>query len=200
MRRLGPKIQSIMQMAQQQAQAHHLPAAVETMKAILPYGKWMPLLAGQVHAQIGMLQHHLGKAKEAEQHLTQAGRRAGDAQLLLACLRFRDDRKPEAFAILRAALPFNRKHVLLHNAYAWLLHREGRRDEAMAVLNLILKKQPDEISKDNLLRLQNDQRLNMKPLGLPWYALGFESPPASMGELRTARKGFRTPPKGKKQK
>jgi hypothetical protein len=66
----------------------------------------------------------------------------------------------------------------------------------MAQLNRFLKKAPNhEIGKDNLLRLQNGQRMDLKPFGPEWFALGIERPPASMGELRTARKGFRQQPR-----
>lgn len=195
MRRLARRLQPSLSQVQQQAQAGNIHGAIATLQGMLGMANWVPMLKGQVHAQLGILHHHLGDSDEAERCLQQAGRRAGDAQLLLACLRFRADRKDEAFVLLAAALPFNRRHVLLHNVYAWLLNREGRRDEAMQVLNRLLQKEKNETSKDNLLRLQNDQRMNMKSFGLPWYALGFEQPPPEMGQLRTARKGFRQPPK-----
>jgi len=169
--------------------------AIATLKSILPLGNWVPLLKGQIYAQMGFLEHHSGKREAALDCLLKAGRRAGDAQLLLASIQFRDGKKDEAFTRLANCCPFNRKHVLMHNVYAWLLVKENRRDEAIGVLNRLLAKQPNEASADNLLRLQNDQKINMKPFGLPWYALGFEHPPASMGQMQTARKGFRTPPK-----
>jgi hypothetical protein len=35
----------------------------------------------------------------------------------------------------------------------------------------------------------------MKPFGIVWYTLGFETPPPEMGQMQPVRKGFRTPPK-----
>ena len=66
--------------------------------------------------------------------------------------------------------------------------------DAISAMNQLLQKVPDsEVSKDNLLRLQNRKKMNMKAFGMPWFSLGLERPPASMGELRTGRKGFRQP-------
>ncbi|MBI5851208.1 MAG: hypothetical protein HZB39_09285 [Planctomycetes bacterium] len=194
-RLLRRRLEPAMQQVQRQIEAGMVQPAIATLRSILPLGRWVPLLAGHLHAQIGFLLFHSQQREEAVASLEKAGRRSGDAQLLLASIRFRDGKKDEAFKRFADALPFNRKHVLLHNVYAWLLNREDRRADAMAVLNRLILKQPNEASSDNLLRLQNDQKMNMKPFGVPWYALGFEHPPASMGELRTARKGFRQPPK-----
>lgn len=197
-RRLNKRLGPAMQQVQRQIEAGHVQPALATLEGMLPMGKWMPLLTGQLQAQMGVLSYHAGQQERALKHLNQAGRRAAEAQMLLASIRYREGRKDEALTILANCEPLNRKHVLLHNLHAWLLYREGRRDDAMAVLNRLLAKQPNEAAKDNFLRLQNGQKMNMKTFGMTWYALGFERPPASMGEMRTARKGFRQPPKRKK--
>ena len=55
-------------------------------------------------------------------------------------------------------------------------------------------------TKDNMLRLQNKQRMNMSQFDMQWYALGLEAPPSQMGmQMRRAPKGFREPPKNKKK-
>ncbi len=180
---------------QRQVEAGMLKPAIGTLESLLPIGNWVPLLKGQLYGQIGFLHHHLGAKAEALAALEKAGFRAGDAQLLLATLWYREGKKDDALARLAAAGPFNRKHVLLHNVHAWMLLRENRRDDAIAVLAKLLAKVPNDPTTDNLLRLKNDQKMNMKPFGMPWYALEFEHPPASMGEMRTARKGFRQAPK-----
>lgn len=194
-RRIGRRIGPLFEQAQRQIQAGTLQPAIATLKNLLPIGKWIPLLTGQIHAQLGYLHHQAGKREEAIEHLSKAGRRAGDARLLLASLETQDGKKAEALKLLADSLPFNRKHVLLHNTYAWLLLREGKRDEAIAVLTKLLLKESDANTTDNRLRLQNDKRMNMAPFGMMWYALGFERPPASMGQMRTGQKGFRQAPK-----
>ena len=148
------------------------------------------------HGQMGVLSHHAGDPKAARAHLGRAGPRATDAQMLLAALQYRDGEAAAASRTLERAALANRRHAMLPNVQAFLLHEQGKTDQALAVLSRFLKREPGhEASKDNLLRLQNERKLNMKSFGMPWYALGLEDPPASMGVMQTGRKGFRTPPK-----
>lgn len=190
-RRIGRRLEPVFQQAQRQIGAGMVQPAITTLNGVLPLAKWIPLLRGQIHAQIGFLQHQTGDRESAVEHLTLAGRRSGDAKLLLAAIQFRDGKKAEALTLLEGCARFNRKHVLVHNVYAWLLNREGRREEAIAVLNRLLAKEKDKPTAENLLRLQNQQKMNMSQFGGMWFALGFEKPPASMGAMRTAPKGFR---------
>src|SRR5690606_14700335 len=121
-----------------------------------------------------------GEREAALAHLEKAGRRAPEAQALLGSIRYRDGKVEEALRGLDAAGRFSRRNALLHNLHAWLLVKENRVDDGMTVLNRLLKKEPgNEVTRDNLLRLQNGQKMNMKALGVAWYTLGFERPPAS---------------------
>ena len=50
-----------------------------------------------------------------------------------------------------------------------------------------------EHTKDNLLRLQNGKKMNMKKFGMTWYGLQFENLPASMRQphAMSGRRGLR---------
>ena len=193
-RRLQKKLMPAMQQVQRQAETGNLQLAVETLESMLPFGKWVPMLEGQLYAQMGILTYHLGNKAKAKGYVERAGRRAAEAQLLLAAIRYQDGDVKGATDGLAASAPVQRKHVLLYNTWAWMLHQQDRLDDAIGAMNQLLQKVPDsEVSKDNLLRLQNRKKMNMKAFGMPWFSLGLERPPASMGELRTGRKGFRQP-------
>jgi tetratricopeptide (TPR) repeat protein len=195
LRVVGKRLQPALLQVRRQAEARMFEATMQSLRALLPQSRWMPLLRGQLLAQMGVLAYQQGDHEQAIELLSQASRRVGDAQLLLAVIRYQQGDKPLALSTLKIAGAFNRRHSLLHNAHAWLLHKEKRVDEAIAVLAGYCKKQAaDEIAKDNLLRLQNGKGMSMKAFGAPWYALGFERPPASMGQMQVGRKGFRTPP------
>lgn len=198
-RRIGRRLEPALQQARRQMEAGHVQPAIASMRSVLPMAKWIPLLGGQIHAQIGFLEHQMGDPAAAVENLKLAGRRSGDAKMLLACIQYRDGKKAEALAELDECTRFNRKHVLSHNVYAWLLNRESKRAEAIEVLNRLLKKENDAKTTDNRLRLQNGQKMDMAQFGMMWYALGFEHPPASMGQMRTAPKGFRQAPKQRKR-
>lgn len=195
-RRLARRLTPLMHQVQSCNAAGSHKAAINLLEQILPYGKWVPFLTGQLHGQIGILSHHRGDPKQGRKHLELSGPRSTDAQMLLASLQFRAKDAAAAMRTLERAALVNRRHALLPNVQAFLLHEQGRTDEAIAVLNRFLKREPGhEASKDNLLRLQNGRRLNMKSFDMQWYSLGLEDPPASMGVMQTGRKGFRTPPK-----
>jgi tetratricopeptide (TPR) repeat protein len=197
-RRLAQRLQPVMTRVQRQMEAGMREAAMESLESLLPLGKWIPLLRGQVLGNMGMLAYHSGKKERAIELLRGASLRAPDAQLLLACIHYRNDEIDRAMQIMSLATKVSRKHALLHNTYAWMLAKNGKREEAQATLAAFQKRYDKSgPTKENLLRLQNRQRMTMAGFELQWYALGLEQPPQTMGQVRRAPKGFREPPKRK---
>ena len=198
-RRLATRLQPAMMQVQRQMEAGRPELAMQTMEDMLPLGKWVPMLKGQLLAQMGILAYHMGKKDKAFELFGGASLRNADAQLMLACMRYKAGETDRALSILELTSKINKKHALLHNTYAWMLHKQGKADEAQAALAAFLKKDADNApTKDNMLRLQNRTRMNMQQFDMQWYALGLEQPPQAMGQMRRAPKGFREPPKGKK--
>ena len=199
-RRIGKQIQPAMEQVQRQMQQGHVKLAIQTLEDMLPLGKWVPMLRGQVIAQMGMLEYYQGNKDRGVELLEGASVRNADARLLLGCIRYKSGEADRALAILELASKVSKKHPLLHNTYAWLLQKEGKGEQAQAVLAAFLKKDANNgPTKDNMLRLQNKQRMNMSQFDMQWYALGLEAPPSQMGmQMRRAPKGFREPPKKKK--
>ncbi len=195
-RRLARRLQPAMGRVQKQIEAGLWAPALQSLEDLLPQSKWVPLLRGQLLAQMGMLAYQSGDTAKAAQLLQGASLRNGDAQLLLACILYKQPDEKRALDVLRLAAAVNKKHALLHNTYAWMLHKANRADEAQALLAAFLKRDATNApTKDNLLRLQNRTRMSMHAFDMHWYALGLERPPQAMGQLRRAPKGFREPPK-----
>lgn len=198
-RRISAMLQPAMSRLQAQMEAGHFDAAMQSLEALLPMGKWMPLLRGQLLANMGMIAWISGKKERAMELLEKASLRAPDARLLLGCILYKNGDTTRALSVLQVAGMVNKKHALLHNTWAWILHKSDRADEAQKVLADFCRKNPtDETSKDNLLRLQNRSRMTMQGFGNHWYVLGLEQPPQQMGQMRRAPNGFREPPKGKR--
>ncbi|HEX6812198.1 MAG TPA: CDC27 family protein [Planctomycetota bacterium] len=190
--RLGPAMGAV----RRQMEAGQWDLAMQSMQDMLPMGKWIPMLRGTLLAQMGLLAYQSGKKDKALALLEGASVRASDARLLLACIHFKNGDHKRAFEILQLATAVNKKHALMHNTYAWMLHKVERSDEAQAVLAKFLKRDANNApAKDNMLRLQNRTRMSMQAFEMQWYALGLEQPPQSMGQMRRAPKGFREPPK-----
>ncbi|MCA8951832.1 MAG: hypothetical protein KDE27_20145 [Planctomycetes bacterium] len=200
-RRFGMKLQPAMARVQKQMEAGMIEPAMDSLEAMLPMAKWVPMLRGQLLANMGVLAYHSGKKERAVELLGGASLRAADARLMLACIHYNDGRIDRALEVLQLTSKIAKKHALLHNTYAWMLHKQGRNDEAQAVLAAFHKRDDKNApTKDNLLRLQNRQRMSMAAFDMQWFALGLERPPQSMGQVRRARKGFREPPKQPKRK
>jgi len=186
---------------QKQIQAGASQAALKSLEALLPLTRWQILLKGQLYAQMGLLCYAMERDDHALTYLEKSSLRSPDARLALAALHFRRKRFDEAKEVMEFAIKANKKQALLYNVQAWMLAKRGERDAAIEVLQRYLKlESSNESSKDNLLRLQNERKMNMKRFGVQWYGLRLEKPPAALraGHPPGVRKGFRT--KQKKQK
>ena len=137
----------------------------------------------------------MGDDARALTYLEKASPRLADGQLFLASLHYRKNDSAKAKQILDTAIKYNKKQLILYNVYAWILNKEGDRDSAIEQLLRGLKvEKSNESTKDNLQRVQNGKKMNMKRFGMAWYGLQFEKLPASMRQgqqAMTGRKGFR---------
>lgn len=197
-RQLEPKFLGI----QKQIQAGATQLAVQSLEAMLPMARWQIMLKGQIYAQMGCLQYTIGDDKRALVSLNQASRRSPEAQLFLAALHYRRKDANKAKQAIEDAIGFNKKQVILYNVKAWLLMREGEREQAIeALLKCEKVDKNSEATKDNLNRLQNGKKMNMKRFGMSWYALKLENPPASLRQQPpgSPRPGFRQKRKGGKR-
>jgi len=198
-RKIGAIVHPAMAQVQQHLQQGRHQLAMQAMEDLLPMGKWVPMLTGALHANMGMIAYQTGDKEKGVRLLEGSSLKNAEARLMLASIRYRSGETERAIQILELSGKLNKKHALLHNTHAWMLHKAGKNDEAQAVLAAFLKKDPNNgPSKDNMLRLQNRTRMNMQAFEMNWYALQLEQPPQSMGQARRAPKGFREPPKRRK--
>jgi len=167
--------------AQKQLQAGSHQLAIATLEGLLPLARWQVMLEGQIHAQLGILAYGMEDEKRAVEYLEKSSLRAPDARMALAAILFRRKEYDRAFEVMETLIKANKKQVLPYNAYAFMLNKQGAREKAIDQLQRGLKVEPsNESTKDNLLRLQNDRKLNMLRLGMQWYALRVEKPPGSL--------------------
>ena len=113
--------------------------------------------------------------------------------MALAAILFRRKQFDKAFETMDSVLQANKKQMLPYSVYAWMLSKHGEQEKAIEKVQRALKKEPsNEANKDNLLRLQNGRKLNMKQFGMSWYALKLEKPPSSMRQYAPGtHKGMR---------
>lgn len=197
---LARRIEPRFLQAQKQIQSGANQIAIQTMEELLDYAPWQVLLKGQVHGQLGLLRYGMEQEDQALTHLQKSSVRVPDAQIALAAIHFRRKRYDDCNRVMDMVVKGNKKQLFLYHVQAFLLSRQGKKDEAIEVLQRSLKREPsNEDTKDNLLRLQNNKKMNMKRFGMQWFGLKLEKPPASMRQYPPGmRKGFRQ--KQKKQK
>lgn len=192
-RRVEPRFLAV----QKQIQAGQTALAIGQLEELMPLSRWQVLLKGQVHAQIGMLAYASGDEARAEEHLAKAGYRATEAKLAHAALLYRRGRKDEARQILDVAIRANKKQIMPYHVHAWMLVKDGDRDAAIDKLVQAEKvEKSNESTQENLARLRNGKKLNMKRFGMAWFGLQLEKPPAQLRAAQgmAGRKGFRQKP------
>lgn len=180
-RRFGRKIQPVLMQVQKLAEAGKAVLALNAIETLIPISNWIPMLKGQLYAQMGILCLGAKKEDEAIRYLEMASNRSAEAKMFLASMYAKRNKRADAARVLEIARKSNKKHVLLFNVHAWLLMKDKDVDGAIGQLNALLKTVPEnENTKDNLKRLQNGSKMSMKGFGMDWYNLGLERPPASM--------------------
>ena len=193
-RRIEPRFLAV----QKQIQAGQTALAISQLEALLPLSRWQILLKGQIHAQIGLLAYATGDEALAEKHLALSGIRATEARLAYAAMQYRKGNKREALEIVDVAIRANKKQILPYHVYAWMLWKDGDREGAINKLLECQKvEKSNESTQENLSRLQNGKKLNMKRFGMGWFGLQLEKPPAQLRAAQgmATRKGFRQKPK-----
>ncbi len=187
--------------AQKQIQAGANQLALQSLEGLLPLARWQVLLKGQIYAQMGLLSYAMEKEDQALRYLEQSGLRAPDARLALAAIQYRRKKYDAAYETLDTAIKANKKQILLYNVYAFMLYKQGKQAEALAQLQRCLKVEPsNESTKDNLLRVQNNKKLNMKRFGVQWYGLKLEKIPNSMRQYGPGmHRGMRQQRKSKRR-
>lgn len=192
---VGEKVRPLFETAGRQAQAQNIPAAIETLEKALAWRRWQLFLEQQVNTQIGQLHYAAGDERKAIELLRRGYPKESTGHLLLGAALYRQDGLEPAREALEKGINFNKKSPILYNFLAWILAEEDQRDAAMEVLGRCLKADPgDEATAENLQRLQNEKKLNMKSFDMLWFMLKFETP-KGMAAQPTFRKGFRQPPK-----
>lgn len=193
-RRIEPAFMGI----QRQIQAGQTSLAIRQLEEMMPMARWQVLLKGQIHAQIGMLAFASGDEKRAIEHLEKSSLRASEARLTLAALQYKKGQTKQALETLDVAIRASKKQIMPYHVAAWMLNKEGDRDGAIARLLACQKiEKGNESTEENLQRLRNGKKMNMKRFGMSWFGLQLENPPAQFrgAQGMAARKGFRQKPK-----
>lgn len=148
---------------------------VEEVDALLietqnKWGKWMPTLSGQLHAQRGMLDYVRMKWDDALPKLDKGKWRNWMAKGCIASIHYRKGDKDTAFSMYAEATKAGKKEPLAWILRAVMLNKDKQRDEALAVVNEGLSNIPGNRQLLDLQkRLANKKRIDTARFGQGWY-------------------------------
>lgn len=190
--------------------------SVEILKRGFTLEKWQIGVSTMLNARIGMLLYSKAvllpqgkgggaRISEAIPYLEAARVKGAKGKLLsgmwpawamLAVAYYKGEKNVDkAVSVFEAVVKIAPKEGLLWSMYAWILNKEKRLDDAIAVLARGKDASEDKRVTENLAALQNRKKMNMRAFGEQWYQFGLEQPKAArmqprMGHPR-ARAGMR---------
>lgn len=178
-RRTWKKLQALFDSMQKELQAQKLDKAVATLQSGFVLAPWQFLVASQLHSNIGMLLYVRQDLDGSLPHLEKSFSRHWIARGMLGVARYRKHDLAGARKVLDDAVKVNKKEGVLWSAYAWILEKEGRHEEAITLLSrAVAANSSDEKLKSSLQALQNGKKLKLGKLyGEQWFQFLLERPP-----------------------
>jgi len=178
-RRTWKQLEGIFDAVQKELQAQRVDRALQILQSGFRLAPWQFLVAAQIHSNIGILHFVKGETEAALPHLQKSFSRNWIARAMLGVTRYRARDLPGAIRVFDEAVKVNKKEGLLWQVYAWILEKEDRHAEAIALLGRATAANPsDEKLKSSLQALQNDKKLKLGKLyAEQWFQFRLENVP-----------------------
>ena len=193
-RRTWKRLEALFEAMQKEVQAQKFDKAILTLQSGFALAPWQCLVASQLHSNIGILMYLRQDMDGALPHLEKSFSRNWIARGMLGVARYRKRDLSGARKVLDDAVKTNKKEGVLWSAYAWILEKEGRHDEAIALLSrAVAANSSDDKLKASLQALQNGKKLKLGKLyGEQWFQFMLERPPPEMagGGFRANRRAL----------
>jgi len=177
---------------------------LETLRA--RYARWMPLLDGQIDAQLGMIDYLQLKFDQALPRLEKGKWRNWMALACIGAIHYRKGRHEQAWEALQKAVDAGKKEPMAYVVFAVLLNRAGARDRSLVVMNAGLKVLPDnKLLGDLKAKIANKKKIKTNKLGESWYQF-FPEELAAQAQMAARRgtplpgMGFRGPAVSKQER
>jgi tetratricopeptide (TPR) repeat protein len=181
-RRTWKQLEALFDAVQKELQSQRVDRALQILQGGFRLAPWQFLVASQLHSNIGILLFVKGDADASLPHLEKSFTRNWIARAMLGVARYRARDLATATKIFEAAVKVNKKEGLLWQVYAWILEKEGRHEEAIALLGRAVAANPsDEKVKSSLQALQNGKKLKLGKLyAEQWFQFRLEAVPQTM--------------------
>jgi tetratricopeptide (TPR) repeat protein len=188
-RRTWKTLEALFGAMQREVQAQKFDKAIQTLQGGFVLAPWQFLVASQLHSNIGILLYLKSEVDAALPHLEKSFTRNWVARGMLGAARYRKRDLDATTRVLGDAVKANKKEGVLWSLYAWILEKEDRHEEAIAVLNRAVQaNSSDEKLRSSLQALQNGKKLKLGKLyAEQWFQFMLERPPPEF-----AGAGFRS--------
>ncbi len=179
MRRTWKKLEALFDAMQREVQAQKLDKAIQTLQAGFALAPWQFLVASQLHSNIGILLYLKSEMDAALPHLEKSFSKNWVARGMLGAARYRKRDLEGATKVLEDAVKSNKKEGVVWSLYAWILEKEDRHEQAIAILGRgVGANSSDEKLKSSLQALQNGKKLKLGKLyAEQWFQFMLERPP-----------------------
>lgn len=181
-RRTWKQLEALFDQVQKELQSQKVDRALQLMQSGFKLAPWQFLVAAQLHSNIGILHFVKGDQEAALPHLEKSFTRNWIARAMLGVVRYRSRDLAGMARVFDEAVKANKKEGLLWSVYAWILEKEGRHAEAVALLGRAVAANPsDEKLKTSLQALQNDKKLKLGKLyAEQWFQFRLENVPPNL--------------------
>jgi tetratricopeptide (TPR) repeat protein len=181
-RRSWKQLETIFDGVQKELQSQRVDKALQLLQAGFRLAPWQFLVASQLHSNIGILLFVKGDTEAALPHLVKSFTRNWIARAMLGVARYRARDLAGATRVLDEAVKVNKKEPLLWQVYAWILEKEDRHADAIALLGRAAVANPsDEKLKNSLQALQNGKKLKLGKLyAEQWFQFRLENVPPTL--------------------
>ncbi len=178
-RRTWKQLEVIFDAVQKELQAQRADRAIQLLQSGFRLAPWQFLVASQIHSNLGILFFVTGDTDAALPHLEKSFSRNWIARAMLGVARYRSRDLAGATRVFDEAVKANKKEPLLWQVYAWILEKEDRHADAIALLGRASSANPsDEKLKSSLQSLQNGKKLKLGKLyAEQWFQFRLESVP-----------------------
>ena len=179
MRRTWKRLEAVFDAMQKDVQAQKIDKAIQTLQGGFVLAPWQFLVASQLHSNIGILHYLKQDLEGALPHLDKSFSKNWVARGMLGAARYRKQDLDTATKVLEEAVRANKKEGVVWSLYAWVLEKEDRHEQAIAVLGRGVAANPsDEKLKTSLQALQNGKKLKLGKLyAEQWFQFMLERPP-----------------------
>jgi tetratricopeptide (TPR) repeat protein len=202
MRRVGKMVNPLIEQVQGHLKGGRRELALKALRDGLRFERWHPLLAPQLHTQIGLLLYDEGKVDEALAELEKGSKRPWESPAFLGCAYFKKRDEEHMKRAFEKAVKVGEKDDLAWTVYAWCMQARDKKAEAVAILKRAVEKLPaNERLRNNLELVEGGKKMKVAPYGDRWARFGLDgSKPGVPRQMRgfAQRPGFRQRPQRKR--